>query len=98
MRGIVRKVRKVLNIKPDKTDMTVMSDAIIETTKLSDKGQVVIPKDVRDRLGLKNGSRLLVIATSDAIILQKVELVGERMRLRELIERARTLAGRITTR
>jgi len=72
-----------------------MSDTIIETTKLSGKGQIVIPKAARDRLALKNGSRLLVIATNDAIILQKVELAGERMRIRDLIERARAIAERI---
>ena len=40
-------------------------------TKVSDKGQVVIPKEVRDRLRLSAGDRLEVIERSDGILLRK---------------------------
>jgi AbrB family looped-hinge helix DNA binding protein len=40
-------------------------------TKLSAKGQVVIPKDVRNRLGWPQGSTLEVIETADGIFLRK---------------------------
>ena len=40
-------------------------------TKLSAKGQVVIPKDVRDRLGWPQGSKLDVIETSDSVTFRK---------------------------
>ena len=40
-------------------------------TKLSAKGQVVIPKDVRERLGLVEGMVLDVIETGDGLILRK---------------------------
>jgi AbrB family looped-hinge helix DNA binding protein len=47
-------------------------------TKLSDKGQVVIPKDVRDRLRLASGDRLEVIERSDGVLLRKAfERSGE---------------------
>ena len=72
-----------------------MSDTIIDTIRVSDKGQVVIPKEIRDRFNLRTGSRLMVIATNDAIILQKAEIVGERIRIRELVERARSLAEKL---
>lgn len=43
-------------------------------TRVSSKGQVVIPGIIRDKLGLKSGSRLLVIGEGDTIILKKVGL------------------------
>jgi AbrB family looped-hinge helix DNA binding protein len=40
-------------------------------TRLSEKGQVVIPKDVRDRLHLVPGDRLDVIERADGVLLRK---------------------------
>ena len=72
-----------------------MSDLSIDTTKVSEKGQIVIPKEVRDKLGLKAGSKLIIIATNDLMIMQKAELVGERMRAWEIVNRARSLAEKL---
>ena len=46
--------------------------AEIETTKMSSKGQVVIPEQIRDRLGLKTGSKFIVIADKDVVILKTI--------------------------
>ena len=72
-----------------------MPDLSIDMTKVSEKGQIVIPKEVRDKLGLKAGSKLIIIATSDLMIIQKAELVGERMRAWEIVNRARSLAEKL---
>ena len=40
-------------------------------TKMSEKGQIVIPKDVRERLGLLPGDRLDVIERLDGVLLRK---------------------------
>jgi len=72
-----------------------LSDLSIDTTKVSEKGQIVIPKEVRDKLGLKAGSKLIIIATNDLLIMQKAELVGERMRAWEIVNRARLLAEKL---
>jgi AbrB family looped-hinge helix DNA binding protein len=40
------------------------------TTKLSSKGQVVIPEDVRNDLGLHEGDQFVVIGQGDAVILK----------------------------
>jgi len=42
----------------------------LATTRLSSKGQVVIPEDVRLRLGLKPGAQFVVIGEGDVVILK----------------------------
>ena len=42
------------------------------TTKMSSKGQVVIPEDIRKRLGLEAGSQFVVVAGKDAVILKTI--------------------------
>jgi AbrB family looped-hinge helix DNA binding protein len=59
------------------------------TTRMSSKGQVVIPEDIRKRLNLKSGSRFVVVGEHDVIILKTItppsiaefdELIGEARR------------------
>lgn len=59
-------------------------------TRLSAKGQVVIPKDVRDRLGLKPGDRLDVVETAGGVLL-KVSASGEKLSVEEAIARFREI-------
>jgi AbrB family looped-hinge helix DNA binding protein len=42
----------------------------IETTKMSSKGQIVIPEEIRKRLGLKTGDKFLVMSDKDVVILK----------------------------
>lgn len=44
----------------------------ISTTKMSSKGQVVIPENVRNRLGLKKGSQFVVLGEGDVVILKAI--------------------------
>jgi len=44
--------------------------ARLATTKMSSKGQVVIPEEIRDRLGLSAGSQFVVIGERDVVILK----------------------------
>jgi AbrB family looped-hinge helix DNA binding protein len=48
-----------------------MSDAA--TTTLSSKGQVVIPEEIRTRLGLKTGAQFVVVGDRDVVILRVLE-------------------------
>ena len=45
-----------------------------EITKISSKGQVVIPSDIRKELGLDIGSSLLVTKMQDFVLLKKIEI------------------------
>jgi len=46
--------------------------AKLATTKMSSKGQVVIPEDIRKRLRLKPGSRFVVVGDRDVVILKEI--------------------------
>jgi AbrB family looped-hinge helix DNA binding protein len=71
-------------------------EPIIDMTKVSDKGQVVIPKEIRDKLKFIEGSKLLVVATEDAVILQRIETVAGKMRMKDIMDRVRSIAGKIS--
>ena len=45
----------------------------VEFTKASSKGQVVIPRGIRKKLNIQEGSILAVAAERDLIILKKVD-------------------------
>ena len=46
--------------------------ANLATTKMSSKGQVVIPEDIRKRLNLKTGSQFVVVGENDVVILKEI--------------------------
>jgi len=47
---------------------------MLASAKLSTKGQVVIPKAVRDRLGLEVGDSMLFAVDGDRVIVRKLAL------------------------
>jgi AbrB family looped-hinge helix DNA binding protein len=46
--------------------------SIVSTTRMSSKGQIVIPEDIRNRLGLKTGSQFIVLGDRDVVILKSL--------------------------
>jgi AbrB family looped-hinge helix DNA binding protein len=64
----------------------------IDLTKLSQKGQVVIPSTVRRELGLKEGMKFLVMGVGDTIVLRRLELSQEKRRLKFLLQESRKKA------
>ena len=45
---------------------------ITEVTSVSSKGQVVLPKTIRDALSLDTGSKLIVVTDGDNILLKPI--------------------------
>lgn len=45
----------------------------VETAKMSSKGQIVIPQEVRKRLHAEEGSIFVIISNKDSIILKKLK-------------------------
>ena len=44
--------------------------SVLATTRMSSKGQVVIPEGVRKRLGLQPGAQFVVLGEGDIVILK----------------------------
>ena len=44
----------------------------VATTRMSSKGQVVIPEEVRSRLGIATGTQFIVMGENDVVILKTI--------------------------
>lgn len=65
----------------------------LATTRMSSRGQVVIPEDVRDRLGLEVGVQFVVVGEGDVVILKTItppSLDGFDKLIRRARQQART--------
>jgi AbrB family looped-hinge helix DNA binding protein len=54
-----------------KTEEGAMSETA--TTRLSSRGQVVIPEEIRTRLGLRAGTQFVIIAEGDTVIFKVLQ-------------------------
>jgi AbrB family looped-hinge helix DNA binding protein len=46
--------------------------ANVSTTKMSSKGQVVIPENIRKQMNLKAGAQFVVVGEKDVVILKNI--------------------------
>ena len=65
----------------------------LATTRMSSKGQVVIPEGIRDRLGLKAGTQFVVVGNRDSVILKAISAPSVE-EFNDLIGQARRQARR----
>lgn len=63
----------------------------LSTTKLSSRGQVVIPEEIRRRLGLEPGAQFVVIGDADTVVLKRIQPPSPR-EFDALLSRARKAA------
>lgn len=63
----------------------------LSTTKLSSKGQVVIPEEIRNQLKLHPGDQFIVIAENDVVILKTISFPNKD-EYSQLISKAREAA------
>jgi AbrB family looped-hinge helix DNA binding protein len=65
----------------------------VATTRLSSKGQVVIPEEIRQRLGLETGAQFVVVGEGDVVVLKAVQPPSMRQ-FDQLVGAARKAARR----
>ena len=63
----------------------------LATTRMSSKGQIVIPEEIRERLGLRAGTQFVVVGNRDVVILKTI-MPPSLKAFDELVSRARTQA------
>ena len=51
----------------------------VKTAKITEKGQIAIPKDIRDMEGFKKGSKVAILAFDDRIELRPMKQIHEKM-------------------
>jgi AbrB family looped-hinge helix DNA binding protein len=70
-------------------------DPIIAVTRVSGKGLVLIPREIREKLDLKPGTKLMVVAVEDAVVLQRVDALLARESPRGILKRIRTMFSKV---
>ena len=63
----------------------------LTTTRMSSKGQVVIPEEIRNQLGLESGTQFVVVGDRDVVILKAIAAPSMK-EFNNLIVRARQQA------
>jgi len=51
----------------------------MKTVKVSDKGQIAIPRDIRDNIGIERGDELVLFQIGGKILIEKSKKVAEKM-------------------
>lgn len=46
----------------------------LEVTSISSRGQIVIPQRIRERLGIIEGEKFIVVGEEDTIVLKKLDV------------------------
>ena len=56
----------------------------VETVKMSSKGQIVIPQDIREDMNASEGTVFAVVGSSDTIVLKKMQTPSKEDLIKEL--------------
>ncbi len=73
-------------------------DPLVRVSKVSYKGLVQIPFEIREKLDLTPGTKMIIIATEDAVVLRKAELFFARETSGGLMKRIRTILSKVSIR
>jgi bifunctional DNA-binding transcriptional regulator/antitoxin component of YhaV-PrlF toxin-antitoxin module len=76
-------------------DSRLADDPIIAVSKVLPKGLVQLPLEVKERLDLRPGMKLIVVATEDAVVLQKAEALMSRGSSHGIVRRLRSIFSKV---
>ncbi|MHB8545712.1 MAG: AbrB/MazE/SpoVT family DNA-binding domain-containing protein [Nitrosotalea sp.] len=58
--------------------MVVPDEIMFKTVKVSDKGQIAIPSDMRKTMKIKKGEELLIVRKGDKLLVEKSSKVSKK--------------------
>ena len=70
-------------------------DPIIAVAKVLPKGAVQLPPEVRERLGLKPGTKLIVVTAEDAVVMRRADVLLNRQPARGIVSRLRSVFSKV---
>jgi len=73
-------------------------ELLVKVSKISDKGFVTIPTEIRERLGLTPGTKMIVMATEDAVVLRKGSWLFTKERPSGLLGKIRAVLAKVPIR
>ena len=63
-----------------------------EVTKMTSKGQVVIPAEIRQELDLEEGTQMVVSRMGDLVLMKKISIIDPKKEFEELTKRGSAFA------
>lgn len=60
---------------------------MIEVVNLSSKGQIVIPKSIREKMGLDQNDKFILVNERDSILLKRIDEEDIKQRFRKIFEK-----------
>jgi AbrB family looped-hinge helix DNA binding protein len=73
-------------------------DLIVKVSKVLDKGLVQIPLEMREKLDLQPGTKMIVYATEEGVVLRKADLFFQRETPGGLLSKIRGIFSKVPIR
>jgi AbrB family looped-hinge helix DNA binding protein len=61
-----------------------MMNYIVDNAKVMSKGQITLPKDIREALGVNTGSQVMLVFENDHVIMMNAAVYAMRMLQKEM--------------
>lgn len=56
-----------------------MENAIIKTIRVSEKGQIAIPREIREKLKILQGDELIIVENNNQLLIEKSKRLTEKV-------------------